>query len=297
MLLAKRIPLSYIFKKVKSDLVYVFIVGLVVNVFKYTFDNFLPEMPLNIPVFLGTAISILLSFKISQSYDRWWEARKIWGSIVNDSRSFVLQLQGFLLLDNPTLIKKMAYRQIAWCYSLGQSLRGLNPVDNIENLLSTEDLNDISRHANKPLAILQLNVLDLKKLRADKQISDFPHIQIDETYVRLCDSMGRAERINNTVFPASYRIFLHFTIYLFVAVLSIALKDIYLIYELPLLILFSMVFFLLEKTAYHMQDPFMNRPSDTSVTAIARTIDINIRQLLGEEKVPEPLKAESYYIL
>jgi putative membrane protein len=122
-------------------------------------------------------------------------------------------------------------------------------------------------------------------------------VQLDNTLVRLCDSMGKAERINGTVFPSTYRYFLHFIIYLFVVTLSIALNNVEIIFELPLLLLISAAFLLIQKSAYHLQDPFRNRPSDVSVTAIARTIDINIRQLLGERDVPEPLKPNDFYIL
>src|SRR4051812_2417332 len=96
MLLDKGISVAYIFNKVKYDLGYILLVGLITNLLATYARHYFPEMPLTIPVFLGTAISILLSFKMNQSYDRWWEARKVWGAIVNDSRSFVLQLQALL---------------------------------------------------------------------------------------------------------------------------------------------------------------------------------------------------------
>lgn len=79
MLLKKRIPLYYIINKVKYDLVIVLIVSLSALFITDKYKDLLPEMPLTIPTFIGTAISILLSFKLSQSYERWWEARKVWG--------------------------------------------------------------------------------------------------------------------------------------------------------------------------------------------------------------------------
>jgi putative membrane protein len=109
--------------------------------------------------------------------------------------------------------------------------------------------------------------------------------------------MGKAERINSTVFPVTYRLFLHYAIYLFVVTLSIALRNVSPIFEIPLLALISSIFFLLEKTAYHLQDPFRNRPSDIPVTTIARTIETNIKQLLDEKEVPKQLTAETFYIL
>lgn len=125
---------------------------------------------------------------------------------------------------------------------------------------------------------------------------------VTEKYQQLLPDMaltipqGKAERIKTTVFPVSYRIFLHSIIYLFVVTLSIALNDVAGIFEIPLLLVISLAFFLLEKSATHMQDPFENRPTDTAVTAIARNIEINIKQLIKEPEIPEPLKPESFYL-
>ncbi|KAA3438384.1 bestrophin family protein [Rufibacter hautae] len=297
MLLDKRIPVSYIYNKIKSDLFIIIIIGVCAHFLSSAFVDNIPSMPSNIPAFLGTAITVLLSFKISQSYDRWWEARKVWGAIVNDSRSFVIQLQSFLPNPNSPVITTLAYRQIAWCYSLGQSLRGLDPLEGTGAFLSKNDVSHLAQHKNKPLALIQLNALDIKQLYTYNEIDTFKHTQLDSTLVRLVDSMGKAERINSTVFPKTYRLFLHLAIYLFVITLSISLKEIALIYELPLLVILSSIFLLLEKSAYHLQDPFRNRPSDTSVTAIARTIEINIRQLLGEKDIPDPLSPQGFYLL
>jgi putative membrane protein len=296
MLLNKRIPASYILNKVKYDLISVLCVSLTILFITERYKEMLPSIPLTIPAFIGTAISILLSFKLSQSYDRWWEARKVWGCIVNDSRSFVIQLNSFVLNGNEKIIKQIAYRQIAWCYSLGQSLRGLNPIENLETFISAEDLAELKQHNNKPLALLQLHGNDIKKLKENNQLDIFSQIQLDNTLVRLCDAQGKSERIKSTIFPVTYRIFLHGIIYLFVITLSISLVDIEGFFEIPLLLLISSAFFLLEKSATHMQDPFENRPTDTAMTAIARTIEINIKQLLKEKEIPQPHPAEKYHL-
>ncbi len=296
MLLEKRIPASYVLRKVRFDLVYVLLVSLTVHLATTFYHDLLPVMPLNVPAFIGTAISILLSFKIGQSYDRWWEARKVWGSIVNDSRSLVLQLKSFVPEDQRSAIRTMALRQIAWCYCLGQTLRGLPPTENLAGLLSEHDLAGLSGHNNKPLGLLSQHAADLARLRRQNEIELFAHVQMDNTLVRLCDAQGRAERIKSTVFPRTYRMFLHGIIYLFVVTLSLSLKDVPFQFELPLLLSISAPFFLLEKSATHMQDPFENRPTDTAMTAIARTIEINIKQLLEEEQVPPPWQPDGFYL-
>jgi ion channel-forming bestrophin family protein len=90
MLLNQRIPLRYVINDVRVPLIIITVLSLSLEYLTSVFQHLLPDMPLTIPVFLGTAISIILSFKLSQSYDRWWEARKIWGSIVNDSRTLII---------------------------------------------------------------------------------------------------------------------------------------------------------------------------------------------------------------
>lgn len=297
MLLNKRIPLTYIFNKVKLEMLYIIVIGLITFYLTHRFEDIIPTMPPTIPAFIGTAISVILSFKLNQSYDRWWEARKVWGSVVNDSRSFVLQLQSFIKPGNEEDIKIIAMRHVAWLYSLGQSLRGLDPLMGLDQYLSKEDLAQLQHHTNKPLAILQQNTLHLTRLKEQGQIDTFSFVQINNTLVNFSNQMGMCERIKTTVFPVTYRKFLHWIIYLFTITLSISLRDIESYFELPLLLAISTAFFLLERSATHLQDPFNNLPTDTAMTTISRNIEINIRQLLGQKDIPEPVEPEKFYAL
>jgi len=294
MIINKSIPIKYLFNKVKVELIYVLIMAVIVYYITHVFQNNIPEMPLTIPAFIGTSISILISFKLNQSYDRWWEARKIWGSIVNDSRSLILQFKQFLPADEN--INKIAYRQIAWCYALGESLRGLDSKETLKKYLNEIEIEEINKQSNKPLAIIQHHYNDLKQFKNGEKINQFSEVQLDNTLVRLVDAMGKAERIKSTVFPVTYRLFLHLMIYLFIITLSISLKNIASVFEIPLLLVLSAAFFLLEKSATHMQDPFENRPTDTAVTAIARTIEINIKNIIEDKNIPEKLNANQFYL-
>jgi putative membrane protein len=297
MLLNKRIPAGYILRKIRTEIVVVTVIGIAAYYLTQAFAKEIPDMPITIPAFLGTAISVILSFKLNQSYDRWWEARKIWGNIVNESRTLILQLQAFLPKGNDEAIRTIALRHIGWCYSLGQTLRGLNPTMNLEKYLTDADLAVISSHHNKPLAILQLNTRHIAQLKNDNQLDVFTHVQLSNTIANFTNAMGMAERIKSTVFPATYRLFLHMFIYLFVITLSISLPDIQGYFEIPLLLVISAAFFLLEKTATHLQDPFSNKPTDTAMTAIASTIEINLKQLIREAEIPDPVQADDFYLL
>lgn len=297
MILEHRIPIKYLAGVVKYELILVPLVGIFTHFTAIEFTKSLPDMPLAIPAFLGTSISVLLSFKMNQSYDRWWEARKIWGTIVNDSRGLIIQLQSFLTAKQAPLIKRISYRQIAWCYTLGKSLRGCDDLENLDHLIIGAEFAQISKQDHHPLAILQLTARDLEELRRSNALDVYSHIHIQETINRLTEAMGGVERISRTIFPSTYRLVLHFIIYLFVITLAISLKDINNILVTPLLLLISIGFFFIEKIAYHLQDPFRNRPSDIPVTNIAETVERNIRQLLGEETTPNPIDIKTYYVM
>ena len=297
MIIKSRVPFKYILKEIWVTLSVVALIGIIADILHIYFADVVPDIPISIATTLGIAISILVSFKVNQSYDRWWEARKIWGAIVNDSRTLVLQLRMYLSDNNP-LIKTMAYRQIAWCYSLGQSLRGQDPYENITDLISEEEFLSINEHKNVPLAILGLQVDSIKQLFDEGELDRFSRLQLEETVERLTASMGRCERIKNTVFPTTYRQGLHMAIYLFVIFLALSEPlQLSVVLEVLILVIISMVFFFLEKAAFRIQDPFENYPTDTPMTSISRTIDINIRQLLGETDLPKPIEPNDFYIM
>ena len=303
MLLNARFPLPYIFKHIRPDVVRVLLISSFFHLLKLSLGEYLPLIPLQLPTILGSSIALLLAFKTSQSYDRWWEARKIWGAIANDSRILVLQVRTFvtddflppLAPDSP--LKTVANRQIAWCYCLGQALRGLDPTAGLAPYLSGPDLAYLQPQANKPLALLALHTDQLKKLLREQAINAYQQVQLDATLVRLCDSMGQAERIKTTVFPVSYRLLVYFFIYLFLMTLSLGLVKTIGLWEIPVLLTTASSFFLLERTARYLQDPFSNKPTDTPVTAIARTVEINLKQLLQEPDVPAPLAPEGFFLM
>ncbi len=295
MILEKKIPLTYWFNSIKWNLL---IVSIFSSVLYFSSDYLINlNIPISVGAFLGTAIALLLSFKLSQSYDRWWEARKIWGSIVNDSRTLVMQLHSFTNKENRTVTDRMAYRQIAWCYSLSQNLRNENASENINEFIGQQELNAISNQNNTPLALLANQSQDLAILHNDALVNDFQQIQIDNTLVQLCASMGKAERIKNTPFPKPYRLTLHLFIFIFLITLSVSLTEMPSLAEIPFLIFISIPFFLMEKIAFNIQDPFENKPMDIPMTNISRTIEINIKELLGDKNSPKPIASETFYVL
>lgn len=294
MILNKRIPIKYWFNKIKWDMSFVILFSTLISYFKDLVD--ILNIPVTIGANLGTAIALLLSFKLAQSYDRWWEARKIWGAIVNDSRSLVLQIKNFTQPGNSAVVKTMAYRQIAWCYSLASHLRNLDPLQKVGDYISDMELQALKQVNHVPLAMLDLNIGDVVALQKSAKINEYQQVHIDRTLVGLTASMGKAERIKNTVFPKTYRNVLHLFIYIFLVLLSLSLTDLKHFWEIPILVAISIPFFLLEKIAFSIQDPFENKHNDTAMDSISHAIESNIKQLLDEE-IPDPIPQKSFYVL
>lgn len=287
MLLKKKMPLKYVLGKIKVELAVVLTYTILFEIFHHYFINVNVEIPIAVPAIIGTIISLLLAFKSNQAYDRWWEARIIWGSIVNESRTLVRQMITFykdpdFSIEANDFKEKFAKRQIAWCYSLGQSLRNGDAIKPIKNLLSDEELRFVKNHKHVPNALLVLHAKDLYKARNEKRISTYQQVEIDNTLTRLCDAMGKCERIKNTVFPTTYGMYIHFTLYLFIILLPFGLISLLSWFAVPLITTIAAAFFLIEKMAIHLQDPFENKPTDTPVTAISNTIEKNLMQMVNE---------------
>lgn len=298
MLLKEKVPIWFLFGKIKYDFIAIIIYSSLVIFLhdKYIFKEI--DIPISISGLLGTAISLLLAFRTNQAYDRWWEARKAWGAIINDSRTLIRQVQEFYESSNKDIfIKDFVNRQIAWCYALGEKLRGNSKIETINEYLNPEEIENVKQYTNVPNAILSLHTNTLRNALRNKSINEFQQIQMDSTISRLCDHMGTCERIKNTPFPITYSMLLHLLIYIFAAILPFGLFHYSILVEITLNSLISSIFLLIEKTAVYKQDPFENRPTDICVTAITRTIEINLLQMIGSKEIPEPTTAKSYYIM
>ena len=278
MLLKKNIPIGYVFGKIKVELIIILVYSLAIAVIHEWFLEVPISIPLAVPAVLGTVISLLLGFRSNQAYDRWWEARQVWGAIVNDSRTLARQVLNFTESQYEEDMvhqwrQRMVRRQIAWCYSLGQSLRRMNAVNGLDKYLSKRELEILSRFNNVPMALLDQHGKDLRRALEEGFINRYQQMEIDKTLTRLCDAMGKCERIKNTVFPSTYSLYIHFSLLLFIAMLPFGVIEYFNFLEVPLVLAISASFLLIEKMAIHLQDPFENKPTDTPMTAIAGTIE------------------------
>lgn len=279
--------MRYVLGKIKYELALVILYAVAFEVIHHFYHALSIDIPIAVPTIIGTIISLLLAFKSNQAYDRWWEARIVWGAIVNDSRNLIRQVIHFYNDPDYSVSandykENFARRQSAWCYSLGQSLRGKDPVKHIRTLLTPEELRFVENFKHVPNAILMLHAKEIKKAATQGKLNMFQQVEIDNTLTRLCDEMGKCERIKNTIFPTTYSMYIRFTLCLFILLLPFGLTDYLGWLQIPVVTTIGAAFFLIEKMAIHLQDPFENRPTDTPVITISNNIERNLTQMVNE---------------
>lgn len=247
----------------------------------------------------GTVMSLFLAFKTNESYNRWWEARILWGSMVNYSRSFGRQVMNLITPEIDVDVqpgkellqvkKEMIYRHIGYINALRLTLRKQTTWEELDPYLGREVRIELTKQANVSTQLIVQQAQTLGSLFKDKS-NDFRYMQIDSTLNEFYNIQGGCERIKNTVFP---RIYSHLTTvftWLFAFSLIFSLYDEFNWEILIMRVLVAYVFLTLEKISRSLKDPFENDISDTPMTAICRTIEIDLKEMLGEKEVPGPLE-------
>jgi putative membrane protein len=251
------------------------------------------NIPMAFPAVIGTAISLFLSFRTNSAYQRWWEARKVWGEIINNSRTLARQVK---LLGNqeqePDLRKRIIKRHVAWCWSLAYALRRMGSSREAMPYLSNEEIEDLKTSSNAPNLLLLAQQKDLKELEQKGAIDSFDYRRIDETIKELCDSQGKSERIKHTVFPTQYSLFTIIFINIFLVLLPLGLVEFMGYYTVIAQTAIGFTFGMIMNISHLMQDPFENKANDTPILALSNTIEMNLMEMIGEE-VPTKLVAKN----
>ncbi|GAB3716142.1 bestrophin family ion channel [Spirosoma flavus] len=298
MLLNHKISFTFYIRNIlpQAQLIFLFANGIV---FLKLFSAWDLVLPIAIAAILGTCIALLLAFRTNQAYDRWWEARIAWGAIVNDSRSLIRQLQLFVAdgPDRDARLHAFVERQCAFCFVLGDTLRGQDVTERLQTFLPLADSQRVTQATNKPNALLLDQGLAMRSLYDHGQLTDYQLVQLSTTLNNLTDSMGRCERIKNTVFPRTYTFNMQVFIYLFATILPFCLYPVHYLLDVPLVTLLSSAFILIEKSAIQLQDPFENKPTDTPMTTIAQTIERDLKSMTAYSSLPERPVSQTYYSL
>jgi putative membrane protein len=297
----------------------------------------IPWLPLSV---IGTAVAFYVGFKNNQAYDRMWEARKIWGGIINDSRAWGMMVDGFvtnLFTDNKAsdeeihaIKKRLIYRHIAWLYAhrsqllvstpwehasqsghIGKTAKyyqekfGIGLVDDeitrteLKLFLPEEEHDSLINYVNTATQIINEQSRDLRKIRERGLIEDFRHIELANLLKSFYTLQGKNERIKKFPLPRQYANMSRYFVGIFIVLLPFSMIPELMKLEgwgfwlsIPISALIGWVYVMMEVVGDYSENPFQGMANDIPMLSLCRTIEIDLREMLGETDLPPAVKAK-----
>lgn len=244
------------------------------------------KIPLNpTPLTLfGFVLALFLGFRNNVSYDRFWEARKLWGALLNCTRSLARQV---LTLPEPPVDRSLSQHFIgllvSFTYALKHQLRDTDPQQDLKARLSETQYNFIISSKYKPVMITKLMSEWVANVHRAGRIDTIQQMRFDENLDKLAEIVGGCERIISTPIPYSYRVLLHRTVYLYCFLLPFGLVD-SLQWLTPFIVAFiAYTFVAFEAIADEIEQPFGIASNDLALNAMCQMIETSLMELNGEE--------------
>lgn len=255
------------------------------------------KVPLNFVPFslVGLTLAIFLGFRNGTSYARYWEARTLWGTLLNETRALVRQ--ALTLADSPVAdVQALTLRLVAFVHALRHQLRMTDPAADFERLLSADECRRLQVARYKPAMLLLMAGEWLRDRRQTGQLSP-PLIQaMEQPLGRLTEALGGCERIASTPIPFTYAVIIHRTIYLYCVLLPFGLVDA-IGPMTPVIVAFiAYTFFALEALGDEIEEPFGTSPNDLALDAMSAMIEATLREMMGETLPPPAAFGPSEFI-
>lgn len=315
----------------------------IITAFYFFFELEWIRIPWTPIALIGTAVAFVIGFQNNAAYGRIWEARKIWGGIVNSSRTWGMYLQDMITneyaiekqsdSDIHAEVKALTYRHIAWITALRHAMRADKPwetvkhersnkdwsnimqppewltdlADDLAPYLSERDLNDAMNKDNKQTALLYQQSHHLRSLKEKGLVWEFSFLQLEGVLEELFTLQGKSERIKNFPYPRHFATLNHYFMWVFVLLLPFAIipqfaeigldisnhhplvGNLFIWLSVPFYVTVAWIFHTMERIGRTGENPFEGSANDVPISTIARGIEIDLRQNLGElkENIPE----------
>jgi len=313
----------------RRNIIWLSIVAIIPTVLYALLDFKWLAIPWQPVALVGTAAAFIAGFKNTQTYNRLWEARKIWGAIINDSRTWGLMAKDFVVNLNGAnenlspIHKRLIYRHFAWLTALRFQLRQPQPWENtnksyfkrfrnfysvpeweteledvMKPFLSEQDLQYVLKKKNRATQILSLQSEDLRNLREKELIDAFPYVEMENMLKMFFTHQGKAERIKKFPYPRQFASINMFFIILFSFLVPFGMLDEFaklgdygVWLTIPFSVVVGWVFTSLEQVGESTENPFEGGANDIPMAALSRTIEIDLREMLEETDLPKPVEA------
>lgn len=251
---------------------------------------------------IGLPLAIFLGFRNNAAYDRYWEGRKLWGEIVLQSRNFARQCLSMIEYAEPLkattgfndIRVRMIYRAIAFSHALRHQLRDTDARPELQPMLTQQEWQHLGQTGNLPDYLMREMGNDLHLCIKERRLDSCLATSIDATMSAMTSAAAACERIKSTPIPFSYTLLLHRTAYLYCFLLPFGLVDT-IGFMTPFVVgIVAYTFFGLDALGDEIEEPFGTSPNDLPLEAICRSIEINLREAIGDEHGLQPLQPVNY---
>ena len=254
---------------------------------------------------IGLALSIFLGFRNNTSYDRFWEGRKLWGGLVNDSRSITRQILTLIVdpkTDGPQRTmtdrhRRMIHDVIAYIHALRLHLQGRRDPELMRQLVDAETAVAIESESNPPIAILQRLGDRMHIAWREGWIHDLHLPVLEGSLTSLTNLQGGCERIRATPIPFAYTVLMHRIVAVYCLGLPFGIVDTVGALTPVVVALVAYAFLGLDAIGDEIENPFDGDPNDLPLNQISRMIEINLRERLEEMELPPPITPDEYGLL
>lgn len=275
--------------KVYRQILLISLISALITNAQHTFPSSFSSYSVAPFTLLGIALSLFLGFRNNASYQRWWEARGLWGQLVYDARSFCRQALSYIDEDNPIgrdTQRRLIHLSIAFSHAVRHRLRETTPWEDIERFVEPKYHSKMRQAKNLPDYLMQLMGKELGYCRKQQLLSEQMVQNMDERLNSMTVVLAACERIYNTPLPFAYTLLVHRTTYLYCFMLPFGLVS-SLGWVTPLICgVIAYTFFGLDALSEELEEPFGLASNQLALTALSRTIEINLLEALGETDLP-----------
>lgn len=248
---------------------------------------------------LGGAIGIFVSFRTNSCYDRWWEGRRLWGQLVNSSRHLATQILHYVDGAPGDVERDIVRRQIGYVHVLRCALRGQDPWADadVQRFVDEPTRERLRGESNPNHALLDEQTAAIAALVHAGKLDGFRLQALDRTIATILDVQGGCERIKRTPFPPGYGFLATRLIIAYSVLMPMGTVSDIGWAAVPLTMLICLGFVLINEVGRVLEDPFTMFWPALPLSALATTIEINLRQRLGETGLPGLPKPDARGIL
>lgn len=275
--------------EVWKPLTVLFVWDVIVTIFHFQTPFNEPALPLAL---FGSALALFLGFRTNAAYSRWWEARTLWGALINASRTLARVTVSLTRAGAPSdleLREAVIRRQIAFAHTMRCQLRDQNPFDEIARVAGEGVANQATQRRNAANELLEEISMLWSAAHTAGEVSPVQQLFIEQTLTDIANAQGGMERIKNTPLPNGFRFFPNLFVRIFCVLLPIALVETLGIATPFGSTLIGLIFLAALSIGEDLTNPFANTVHDVPLSAMCRTIEIDLLQALGLD-APEPLK-------